>query len=101
MVTALHEAGVPADQLAGVLPRSRFLSVDGVLTGEDLAQAFMVRYSASTKRLGRWFLDTPLHDNDRTWVLSKMWGTNTEPVLDALLTLAPGEGFGYQAVDQD
>jgi hypothetical protein len=100
MVTALHQAGVPADQLSDVLPRSRFLPVDGVLTGEDLAQAFTARYTASTKRLGRWFLDTPLHDDGRTWVLSKMWGTNTEPILDGLLTLAPGPGFGYQAVDQ-
>jgi hypothetical protein len=100
MVTALHQAGVPADQLADVLPRPRFLPVDGTLTGEDLAQAFEATYAASSKRLGRWFLDTPLHNNGRTWVLSKMWGTNTEPILDRLLTLAPTEGFGYQPASQ-
>lgn len=98
MVTALHQAGVPADQLAEILPRSRFLPVDGTHIGEDLAQAFVTRYAASNKRLGRWFLDAPLHDGERTWVLSKMWGTNTEPILDRLLELAPTAGFGYQPV---
>ncbi|MER5338468.1 hypothetical protein [Micromonospora sp. NPDC002717] len=100
MVTALHEAGVPAAELATVIPRSRFLSVDGTLAGEQLAAAFAATYPGSQKRLGRWFLDAPLHDDGRTWVLSKMWGTNTEPVLDRLLTLAPVEGFGYEAVGE-
>jgi hypothetical protein len=36
----------------------------------------------------------------KTWVLSKMWGTNTEPVLDRLLTLAPSDKFGYEAVEE-
>ncbi|GAA2532459.1 hypothetical protein [Pilimelia columellifera] len=101
MVTALHQAGVPADQLANVLPPSRFQSVDGTLTGEDLADAFANRYSASGKRLGRWFLDAPLHDNEQTWVLSKMWGTNTEPILDRLVALAPTHGFSYQPTSKD
>ncbi|WP_189171766.1 hypothetical protein [Pilimelia anulata] len=101
MVTALHQAGVAADQLAEVLPRSRFLPVDGTLHGDDLAHAFMTTYSATRKRLGYWFLDVPLHEDGHTWVLSKMWGTNTEPILDRLLALAPTEGFSYQPVTQD
>ncbi len=30
-------------------------------------------------------------------MLSKKWGTNTEPVLDCLLTLAPTDGYRYEA----
>jgi hypothetical protein len=98
LVTALHQAGVSAPDLATVIPRSRFLPVDGILTGEQLAAAFTTAYPGSHKRLGRWFVEAPLHDGDKTWVLSKMWGTNTEPVLDRLLTLAPADGYGYEAV---
>jgi hypothetical protein len=32
-----------------------------------------------------------------SWVLSKMWGTSTEPVLDRLVSLAPTRGYGYEA----
>ncbi|PRY20772.1 hypothetical protein [Pseudosporangium ferrugineum] len=97
MVTALHRAGVSATALAGAIPRSRFLPVDGTLTGEALAAAFASAYPGSQKRLGRWFTEAPLHDDGRTWVLSKMWGTNTEPVLDRLVALAPTEGYDYEA----
>ncbi len=101
MVTALHRAGVAADQLTTAIPRSRFLSVAGTLTGDDLARAFLITYPGSTKRLRRWFLDAPLHDQGRTWVVSKMWGTNTEPVLERLVALAPSQDFGYEPVDPD
>ena len=97
MVTALHQAGVAAADLATVIPHSRFLPVDGTLSGERLAEAFTSAYPGSNKRLGRWFIEAPLHDSGRTWVLSKMWGTNTEPVLDRLLTLAPTDGYSYEA----
>lgn len=97
LVTALHQAGLAAADLATVIPRSRFLPVDGNLAGEQLADAFTSAYPGSNKRLGGWFIEAPLHDNGRTWVLSKMWGTNTEPVLDRLLTLAPADGYSYEA----
>ncbi|XVV10826.1 hypothetical protein ACQP2X_39205 [Actinoplanes sp. CA-131856] len=101
MVTALHQAGVSAADLATAVPRSRFLSVDGTLAGESLAEAFMSAYPGSRKRLGRWFIDAPLHDSDKTWLVSKMWGTNTESVLDRLLALAPTDGYGYEAVSDN
>ncbi|BCJ77001.1 hypothetical protein CS0771_65450 [Catellatospora sp. IY07-71] len=100
MVTFLHQAGVSAAELATVIPRSRFLPVDGVLTDEQLGAAFVATYAGAQERLGRWFIEAPLHDDGRTWVLSKMWGTNTKAVLDRLLTIAPGEGFGYEAVEE-
>lgn len=98
MVTALHRAGVPGDVLARVVPRSRFLDLDGVLHGPALADAFVARYPGADGRVGRWFTDNPLHDGNRTWVLSKMWGTNTEAILGRLIALAPSAGFGYQAI---
>ncbi|MDP9792942.1 hypothetical protein J2S43_001454 [Catenuloplanes nepalensis] len=101
LVTALHQAGVSGADLATVIPKSRFLPVDGTLSGEDLDAAFVAAYPGSYKRVGRWFTEAPLHDGDRTWVLSKMWGTNTGPVLDRLLGLAPGDGYAYRALTDD
>ncbi len=96
MVTALHEVGVPADRLASVLTRAKFLPVDGELTQPELAEAILAQHPSQANRLGRWFLEAPIHDQGRTWVLSKMWGTTTATVLEQLLPLAPSPGFGFE-----
>ncbi len=97
MIKALHAAGVPAKELAKVIPHAKYLSVDGMLTGEDLAEAFVHAYPKGAPE--RWFLDSPVHDDGRTWVVTKMWGTDTEPVLQRLAALAPpGSGVGYESV---
>lgn len=100
MTTALARAGVEPQRLATVLPKSKFLFVDGRLTSGELYEAFMTAYPQVAKDPHgprRWFLEAPLHDQARTWVLSKMWGANTEAVLDELLALAPDEGYDYEA----
>jgi hypothetical protein len=96
MVSALHQAGVPASQLAEVLTRSKFLAVDGTLGGEELAEALVTTHPGQSNRLGRWFLEAPIHEGDRTWLLSKMWGRTTEAVLERLVALAPGPGFSFE-----
>jgi hypothetical protein len=98
MVTSLHRGGVPADRLSGLLPRSKFLPVEGTLRGEDLAGAFIATYPRAIGNLRRWFLEEPIHESGRTWVLSKMWGLNTEETLEQLVGLAPTEGYGYEPV---
>ena len=97
MVTALRTAAVPALEIATVIPHSRFLSVDGTLSGTELREAFLHAYPKFNAL--RWFLDSPVHDEGRTWIVTKMWGQNTEPVLERLAELAPAEsGIGYEAV---
>jgi hypothetical protein len=96
MVTALHQAGVPAARLAQVLTPTKFLAVDGTLTGEDLAEALVAAHPGQANRVGRWFLEAPIHDDGRTWLLSKMWGRSTEPALERLVALAPAPGFGFE-----
>ena len=97
MAEALRAAGVPARELAEIIPHSRFLPVEGTLAGEDLIEAFVHAYPKA--ELGRWHLDSPIHDEGRTWILTKMWGINTEAVLQRLIGLAPPEsGIGYESV---
>lgn len=77
-----------------VIPGPRFLSVEG----QELSDAFVAAHPNAHERERRWFLDQPVHDGERTWVLSKMWGTNTVPTLTALLSLAPSGDFAYRPV---
>ena len=95
----LHAAGIAPEAMAGVMRRSKFLPVEGRLTGDELTAAFVSRYPKAEKSLGRWFLDEPFADGERSWVLSKMWGIGTLEVMDALLGLAPDAGLEYLADD--
>lgn len=102
LVHGLHDAGVSAARLAEVLPKARFLRVDGSPTGDQLARNFSIAYPQYADSLRRWFLDDPIRDGDGTWVLSKGWGTNTERMLDSLLMLAPaGLPFEYERASDD
>src|SRR4029077_1776749 len=97
MVTTLRAAGVPASEIAEAIPPSRFVSVDGTLDGTDLREAFALTYPKGDP--GRWFMENPIHNEGRTWIVTKMWGRNTEPVLERLTKLAPEQsGIGYEAV---
>lgn len=99
MVQSLHKAGVAAQRLADALPASNFMAVDGTLAGEDLAEAVAERYPSYGRDLGWLFLEEPIHDAGRTWVLSKRWGTNTGHTLERLVELAPpGADFTYEPV---
>ncbi|TFV82788.1 hypothetical protein E4P40_15500 [Blastococcus sp. CT_GayMR20] len=97
LVQRLAAAGVPAATMAGVIRRAKFLGVDGELTGEELRVAFTTRYQRAEGNLRRWFLDQPVHDAGRTWVLSKMWGVDFLDVMEELVALAPDSGIRYFA----
>lgn len=100
LVTALVGGGVEPAKLATVLPKSKFLSVPGQLAGDELFDVFTQTYPQVLKDPrgpSRWYFEAPLHGGDATWVLSKMWGANTEAVLAELLTVAPSDGYGYEA----
>lgn len=98
LVHALHNAGVSGRAMAAAIPGSLMLPVVGQLEGAALLTAFLEANPNLSRQEDRWFLDEPIQDRDLTWVLSKMWGTNTVPALDALLELAPTEGFAYHPV---
>lgn len=94
MVHAVHTAGASADDIASVLGR-RFLGVEGVLHGDALIEEFVAAYPSAEQNIRRWFFSDPVHDKGKTWVLSKMWGTNTEAALAGLVNLVPNAGISY------
>lgn len=97
MVRALFAAGVDPERIRAVIPGPRFLPVDGMHEGADLLEAFTATYPAAVGNERRWFTEAPLQTGETTWVLSKMWGTNTEATLASLSGLA--DGFGYRAAE--
>lgn len=101
LVQGLHAAGVSAARIAAVLPNSRFFSFKGTPSDDEVVSEFVAAYPKAKTYLGRWFVDAPLREADRTWILSKMWGRTTETILSKLLELAPeGQSFGYEAKPQ-
>jgi hypothetical protein len=99
MVHALADAGVEAERIAKAIPQAKFRSVAGQLEGEQLVAAFATAHQRTPENLRRWFLDEPIHQAGRTWVLSKQWGSQTEAVLEGLARLA--SGFGFRAAGTD
>lgn len=93
MTHAFADAEVAAEIIAKAVPHEKFRSVPGILKGEELAAAFATIHHRTPENLGRWFLDEPIHQAGKTWVLSKQWGTQTEAVLESLAKLATGFGF--------
>ena len=99
LVTALHAAGVDVAAMSKKLPGwPRLLPVDGMLTGDAHQEAFARGYPKYAHQLERWFFESPLHRDGRTWVLSKMWGADTVEGLDALLALGQLPGYDYEPV---
>jgi predicted O-methyltransferase YrrM len=96
MVRAVHGAGATAAMIEPVVTGEKFLCVDGVLNGEDLREKFVGTYP--TADTSQWFLNKPVHDDGRTWVLSTSWGADTRPTLRALVDLVPGSGVSFVSV---
>jgi hypothetical protein len=99
LVLALHEIGISAQQINDTLPDRKFIAVEGELEDDDLVEALVERYPSGKdgRNLRRWFLDSPIHENGRTWVLSNQWGVKTEEALQALVALAPNSDVSYTA----
>lgn len=97
MVHGLHAAGVSGAAIQQVIPGPRFLPVHGSVVDDELLEAFTRTYPSSAGAVGRWFLDEPVVEHDETWVLSKMWGMDTEKTLSDLRALAPTGGFEFSA----
>jgi hypothetical protein len=99
MVTKLIERGIPAPAIGDELG-VRFRSIQG--EHEDPAPAFLTGYPREYRRKFRpewWYIEHPFLQEGRTWLVSKGWGTNTEPALTALCERFPDAGMSFRCVD--
>jgi hypothetical protein len=98
MVKALHEGGIPLEDIKQVVQQSRILSVPGEFPHADEAEAAFIEVFPKF-RPKRWFLDDVFVDADKTYVVSKMWGRNTEPTLVQLRDAFPHQAVSFRRAD--
>ncbi len=97
MVAKLIERDCPAERIAQILGPRKFRGVDGELSDpEEMAAPVEAAYPALRFDPGRWYVDEPFHQGGRTWLLTKMWGRDTEPMLDELSGAFPESGVTYR-----
>lgn len=101
MVTKLIESGVPASTIGEELG-VRFRSIQG--EHQDPTTAFLKDYPREYGRKFHpewWYTDHPFLQDGRTWLVSKGWGTNTEPALTALCERFPDAGVSFRRADSE
>lgn len=98
MIQSLIERGVPARSIGEVLSRARFRFVEGELTDED---AVVAALRTDDPRIDprRWFVEYPIAQDGRTWLLRRQWGTNTEPTLTALAQAFPDAKVSFRRAE--
>jgi hypothetical protein len=96
MVARLIERGCPAEKIAAVLGERKFRGVDGELTEpKEMIGPVEAAYPRFRFDPGRWYVDEPFHQHGQTWLLTKMWGRETEQMLDDLTAAFPDSGVTY------
>lgn len=85
MVQAVHEQGIGCDQIAAVLPPSKFRAVDAPIPSDGTFWDAMVsQLGLKNDQDHRWHLQAPIQEGDKVWVLHSNWGTRTDEFLSAL-----------------
>jgi hypothetical protein len=98
VVQELVGLDIQCETIADVLGNSALLSVPGQLEGDDLWTVFAVRYGKEDQHKRLWFLDQPLHQQGRTWLLANnVWGPKTDGLLAELHTLSGGAVAAHPA----
>ncbi|SCL28991.1 hypothetical protein [Micromonospora inyonensis] len=95
MIESLVAREVPAAAIGKVLTPGRFRPLRGEHhTDEEVQAALAEQYPDVDVR--RWFTDHALVENGTTWVVRRIWGRNTEPMLTALRDAFPDARVGFQ-----
>lgn len=96
---ALVDAGVPASRVAEALPTRKVRHLPGA-SGEDDVVRELVTAHPSITTPQRWFTEAPLVADDGLYVVTKMFGSDSEVVLTALASLAPAGPLGFAAHEE-
>ncbi len=98
VVQELVGLNLQCEEIANIVGRSAFLSVVGQLDGEDLWNAIAREHGKDDQHKRLWFLDHPIHQSGRTWLLANnVWGPNTDRLFTELQTLSGGAVAAHPA----
>jgi hypothetical protein len=95
-VTSLVERGVALESIKQQLHPRCLRSVEGRYHDAEAVKAAFLKADPKID-IPRWWYEHPLVEDDRTWILTRMWGTDTEPSLAALAKAFPQTGVTYRA----
>ena len=83
VVSSLAARGITLQAMKDVLHPRVFRSVPGRFEGdEDVRAAFL---DADPRiDIGRFYFEHPMYEDGQTWIMTRMWGRDTEPSLALL-----------------
>ncbi len=100
MVSVMIDNGVSIHRVRALFRDRIFRTVPGTLPpGDATARALLDQEPRLDVK--RYFVESPIHESGETHVMFRMWGTNTEPSLNALIEAFPEVGARYRAVRQE
>ncbi len=96
MITELGNRGVEYEKMAALLFNRALRSVPGQITDEEaLVDALAADHPTAKPR--SWFVEYPIIDGDRTWVVFRKWdGTTSVDALEKLSSAFPDAGVGFR-----
>lgn len=91
VVQELVRLDIQCETIADIVGNSAFLAVPGEVEGDGLWTVFAEHHGKADRHKRLWFLDQPIHQDGRTWLLANnVWGPKTDEVLLELQTLSGG-----------
>lgn len=102
MVEELARRGAPLGEIRRLLPARVMRVVAGRLSEADAVAEALLAADAKVDT-GRFYCDHPMVDEAtaETYVLSRMWGLQTEPALAALADAFPKTGVGFRRANTE
>lgn len=102
MVEQLMERQCSAEQIAEVLGARKLRGIDGLVVDvAAIAESVQAAYPDLRFDPKRWYVERPFQQAGRTWVLTKMWGLETEQALADLSKRFATSGVGFRRAETD
>ncbi|MEX2375063.1 MAG: hypothetical protein WD942_05680 [Dehalococcoidia bacterium] len=101
MVETLASRGASLDDISKHLPQRKVRVVSGQVNDNEVLREALVNLDPKID-IKRWFTDHPIVDfvSDKTYVISKMWGLDAEPMLEELSTAFPDAKVSFSRANE-
>jgi hypothetical protein len=98
MVSKLAERGAALQSMKELLHPRVFKSVPGHFESDETVRT---AFLAADPRIdiGRFYFEYPLFEDGHTWIMTRMWGRDTEPSLTILRDAFPEAGVSFRRAE--